>query len=104
MISNKRTADLLPVGSIITLKGDKKEYMINGYGGFYKTKENNQIEADYFLVEYPLGFIDIETTEIKYIMSNEIEQIIFNGYDDLGRRQFLDEIDKLRGEINEENK
>lgn len=77
--------DLLPIGSIVLLKDGEKRLMINGImqndaGG---TKQN----YDYLGILYPEGHIG---EEFQYLFNHEdIDKIIFRGYEDEERTEFL---------------
>lgn len=80
--------DLLPIGSIVLLKGGEKRLMINGImqtdtGG---TKKN----YDYMGVLYPEGHIG---EGFQYLFNHEdITEIIFRGFEDSERDEFLEKL------------
>ena len=77
--------DLLPIGSIVLLKDGEKRLMINGImqndaGG---TKQN----YDYLGILYPEGHIG---EGFQYLFNHEdIDKIVFRGYEDEERNEFL---------------
>lgn len=77
--------DLLPIGTIVLLKDGEKRLMVNGIlqidtGG---TGEN----YDYMGVLYPEGHIG---EGFQYLFNHEdISQIIFRGYEDSERDEFV---------------
>lgn len=77
--------DLLPIGSIVLLKDGEKRLMINGVmqndaGGTGKN-------YDYLGVLYPEGHIG---EGFQYLFNHEdIEKIVFRGYEDEERIEFL---------------
>lgn len=83
--------DLLPIGSIVLLKDGEKRLMINGImqndaGGTGKN-------YDYMGVLYPEGHIG---EGFQYLFNHEdINEIIFRGYEDIERSEFLDKLAKL---------
>lgn len=83
--------DLLPVGSIVLLKDGEKKLMINGImqndaGGTGKN-------YDYLGVLYPEGHIG---EGFQYLFNHEdIEEIIFRGFEDTERIQFLERLANL---------
>ena len=83
--------DLLPVGSIVLLKDGEKRLMINGImqtdtGG---TKKN----YDYMGVLYPEGHIG---EGLQFLFNHEdINEIIFRGFEDAERVEFLDKLTNL---------
>ena len=118
--SKKRYIDYLPVGTIIKLYNDPEEYMICSYLGnacmafkandkvlikskVYSTSsedKNKYYKADYDIVPYPEG-ITLEDKKI-YIMNEDIEEVIYLGYDDTFRRDVLMDVDKWN-EVGENN-
>ena len=83
--------DLLPVGSIVLLKDGEKKLMINGImqndaGGTGKN-------YDYLGVLYPEGHIG---EGFQYLFNHEdIDEIIFRGFEDTERIQFLERLANL---------
>ncbi|GEM_PF-4742546 len=120
VFSNKKYIDYLPVGTIIKLYNDNNEYMIYRYLGkacmpfncksqfLKKSKIFNKIidnkktfyHADYAIIPYPTG----DFSETLYIMHDDIEKIIYLGYNDKYREDILNDIDLWndeKGDINE---
>lgn len=109
ILSNKKYIDYLPVGTIIKIYDDSTEYMIYRYLGnacmafdcksqcFRKSKVKNNTcndtrlfyHADYAIQPYPTG----NTIETIYIMHEDIEKIIYLGYNDSYRENILKDID-----------
>lgn len=83
--------DLLPIGSIVLLKDGEKKLMINGImqndaGGTGKN-------YDYLGVLYPEGHIG---EGFQYLFNHEdIDEIIFRGFEDTERIQFLERLANL---------
>jgi len=83
--------DLLPVGSIVLLKDGEKRLMINGImqndaGGTGKN-------YDYLGVLYPEGHIG---EGFQYLFNHEdINEIVFRGFEDAERTEFLEKLAKL---------
>ena len=83
--------DLLPIGSIVLLKGGEKRIMINGImqndaGGTGKN-------FDYLGILYPEGHIG---EGFQYLFNHEdIQEIIFRGYEDEERTEFIKKISAL---------
>lgn len=83
--------ELLPIGSIVLLKDGEKRLMINGImqtdtGG---TKKN----YDYMGVLYPEGHIG---EGFQYLFNHEdINEIIFRGFEDAERVEFLEKLANL---------
>ena len=79
--------DLLPIGSVVLLKNAKKKLMIFGVR---QTNSKTGQEYDYIGVLYPEGNMG---EEIRFLFDHsDIDQIIFKGYDDDERAQFLESL------------
>ena len=79
--------DLLPIGSVVLLKDAKKKLMIFGVR---QTNSKTGQEYDYIGVLYPEGNMG---EEIRFLFDHsDIDQIIFKGYDDDERAQFLESL------------
>lgn len=77
--------DLLPIGSIVLLKGGEKRLMICGVK--QSDLENADKVYDYLGVFYPEGHIG---KNFQYLFDHEqIDKIIFRGYEDQERKDFL---------------
>lgn len=82
--------ELLPIGSIVLLKGGRKRLMIFG---IKQTDSKTKIEYDYIGVLYPEGNMGEAG---QYLFNHEnIAQIFFNGYEDEEREGFLTELAKF---------
>ena len=80
---------LLPVGSIVRLKESEKYVMI--YGVLQKTSLNPDKFIDYVAVPYPEGYFD---ERYQYIFNHDdIEEVIFRGYEDDSRELFIKLLD-----------
>ncbi len=83
--------ELLPIGSIVLLKDGEKRLMINGImqtdtGGTGKN-------YDYMGVLYPEGHIG---EGFQYLFNHEdINEIIFRGFEDSERIEFLEKLTNL---------
>ena len=78
--------DLLPVGSVITIKNKNGKYVIMDYGGFIKESFFSNIyhEMDYVCSDYPTV-----SNEVVNISHDDIDKVIFTGYDSDKRQKFL---------------
>jgi len=81
---------LLPIGSVVLLKAGVKKLMIIGIKQI-KTDENDK-EFDYIGVLYPEGFLGNETNFL--FNHDDINDIIFTGYSNPERAEFLAFIDE----------
>lgn len=83
--------ELLPIGTIVLLKDGEKRLMINGIlqTDMYKTQKN----YDYIGILYPEGHIG---EGFQYLFNHEdISEIIFRGFEDSERDEFLDKLSKI---------
>lgn len=77
--------ELLPIGSIVLLEGAEKELMIFGVG---QTQLEENKDFDYIGVVYPEGNMG-EGSQFLFNHS-DIEEIVFRGYEDEERDNFLE--------------
>jgi len=83
--------DLLPVGSVVLLKGGIKKLVIMGIK--QANAEEPDVEYDYAGVMYPEGYLGNDTL---YLFNHaDINDIIFTGYTNPERDEFLSEVEKL---------
>ncbi len=75
---------LLPLGSVVLLKGGEKKLFIGGYG---ISNEDKKV-FDYIGYPYPEGFM---TPKVNFLFDNDsIDKVLFNGYKD----EEFDEVEK----------
>ena len=74
---------LLPVGSVITLKGATKKLLIIGIT--VERQEDNRV-YDYIAVPYPEGYIDGETMFLFF--HKDIEEVNYIGFVDAESQTF----------------
>lgn len=80
--------DLLPIGTIVLLKEGEKRLMIDGV--MQTDTGGNGDNYDYLGVLYPEGRIG---DEFQYLFNHEdIETIIFRGFEDEERTEFLERL------------
>lgn len=85
----------MPIGSVVMLKEAEKPLMIYGIKQF--DSDNPDVEYDYIGVVYPEGNIG---AEFQYLFNHEdIEKVLFRGYDTPEYKEFLDEVAKAYGEV-----
>lgn len=78
--------ELLPIGSVVLLKGGSKKLMIIGLKPV-KEEEPDTI-YDYIGVLYPEGFI---SNEYNFLFNHsDINDIVFTGYNNPERESFID--------------
>jgi hypothetical protein len=82
--------NLLPIGSVVLLKGGEKKLMIYGIKQ-YDTSDNNK-EYDYIGVPYPEGHIG---GEYQFLFNDtDISQVVFRGYENDERKVFIAFLDE----------
>ena len=82
----KHVRSLLPIGSVVLLNGGKKPLMI--YGIRQADAQDTSKEYDYISVLYPEGNLG-EKTQFLFNHS-DIEKILFRGFEDELRAQFME--------------
>ena len=89
-----KIAELLPIGTIVLLKEGEKRLMING---IKQTNANGDgKEYDYLGILYPEGHIG---DDFQYLFNHEdISEVIFRGYEDDERNEFITKLVKLYAE------
>lgn len=87
---NVSVRDLLPIGSVVMLKGAQKRLMIFG---ICQTEEESKQEYDYIGVLYPEGNMG---EEIRFMFNHsDVEEVIFTGFVDEERNAFIDRLDEF---------
>lgn len=83
--------DLLPIGSIVRLHDGEKRLMIIGI--MQSDASGNGKEYDYLGILYPEGHIG---DQFQYLFNQEdIEEVIFRGFEDDKRVEFLNKLTNL---------
>ena len=83
--------DLLPIGSIVRLHDGEKRLMIIGI--MQSDASGNGKEYDYLGIRYPEGHIG---DQFQYLFNQEdIEEVIFRGFEDDERVEFLNKLTNL---------
>lgn len=79
--------NLLPIGTVVRLKGAEKNLMIFG---MRQTDSNENKEYDYIGVMYPEGNLG---EELRFMFNHEdIEETVFLGYDSDERKELLEKL------------
>lgn len=85
-----KVKELLPIGSVVMLKGGKKPLMIYG---IRQTNEESGQEYDYIGVLYPEGNVG---TKAQFLFDQEnIETVFFRGFEDESRARFLEKLEEF---------
>ena len=83
--------DLLPIGSVVRLHDGEKRLMIIGI--MQSDASGNGKEYDYLGILYPEGHIG---DQFQYLFNQEdIEEVIFRGFEDDERVEFLYKLTNL---------
>lgn len=83
-------SELLPIGSVVLLKGGSKRLMIYG---IKQTNMDSQEEFDYIGVLYPEGNLGDEGH--FFFNAEDIEKVFFVGMNDGERQTFLSKLEKF---------
>ena len=86
--------ELLPLGSVVLLKGGKKRVMICGR---IQTRANDEKLYDYSACYYPEGIIDPK--ELFLFNNEDIAQVFYVGMQDTEEFEFRGFIDKKLKEM-----
>ena len=85
--------NLLPIGSVVMLKGGEKRLMVFGVMQTDAVDENTVNDYDYIGVLYPEGSMG---TEFQYLFNHEdITEIIHRGFEDEEREKFIEQLEKV---------
>lgn len=86
--------DFLPIGSVVMLKNANKAIMI--FGIKQMDSNDTSVEYDYIGVLYPEGNIG---SDFQYLFNHEdIQEVLFTGYETDEQKDFLDTVAKAYGE------
>jgi len=86
-----QTNQLLPIGSIVLLKGGRKRLMV--FGVMQNDGENTDKVFDYIGVIYPEGNIGLKS---QFLFNHsDIEEVYYRGYDDIERQEFIKNLEKV---------
>ena len=90
----------LPLGSVVMLKGGKKEIMITGY--LTIPKENRDVMYDYSAVLYPEG--ELDSDQVLAFNNVDIDHVIFRGYQNDAEKEYVAKLDGIREKYFQEKK
>lgn len=86
--------NLLPIGSVVLLKGGNKRIMICGR---IQAKDGENVIYDYSACYYPEGIIDPES--MFFFNRDAIEKVYFIGFQDNEELEFRDKVLNKLGEL-----
>ena len=76
---------LLPIGTVVQLKGGEKRLMV--FGIRQTDSEGDDTEYDYVAVPYPEGNMGID---LHFLFNHEeIDTVFFRGFEDIERQSFI---------------
>ncbi len=87
-----QTKELLPIGTVLHLKGGSKRLMI--FGILQADSNKPDQEYDYIGIPYPEGNMGIKSQYM--FMHTDVEHIYFRGFEDVERQEFIFKLDKHR--------
>ena len=87
--------DLLPIGSVIWLKDAERPLMI--FGVKQENSDTHEV-YDYIGVIYPEGNMGPDSQFL--FMHDDIEKVVFRGYEDTSREEFIKRLDAFYKEQN----
>ena len=90
--------EVLPIGSVVLLKGGTKKLMITGFCSI--DNENTSKVYDYTGCLYPEGIIN--SSEIRLFDSDQIDEVYFRGFEDEEQIQFRNILEKVMNEYSSE--
>lgn len=85
--------DLLPIGSVVLLKNGKKKIVVAGVMQVKQMDNGETILYDYMGVPYPEGYMNRDTGLL--FNHDNIQEIVFKGYADEERENFINVIKML---------
>lgn len=85
-------AEYLPIGSVVLLKNGIKKAMVIGIMPVITDKKGEQKSFDYTGVIYPEGLLSMEASFV--FNHNQITDVVFRGYENPEREDFISRIDK----------
>ena len=88
--------ELLPIGSVILLKGATKELMINGY--LPVDKETGEV-YDYTACVFPEGLLLMDN--IALVKADAIEKVLFKGYSTAASQNVLKKLSVISNKAKE---
>lgn len=87
-------SELLPIGSVVMLKGGNKKLMI--FGVKQSEEGDTKVEYDYIGVFYPEGNIGLQYQ--FFFNHKDIESVCFRGFEDESRVEFIKKLSSLYNE------
>ncbi len=90
--------EVLPIGSVVLLKGGTKRLMITGFCSI--DNDNTSKVYDYTGCIYPEGIIN--SNEIRLFDDNQIDKVYFRGFEDDEQIQFRNILEKVMSEYSSE--
>lgn len=93
--------ELLPIGSVVLLKGGQKRLMVAGIKQTEVKDDGPGAEYDYMGFLYPEGHMG---EQMQYLFNHDdIQDVIFRGYEDGERQFFLERLAAVYAKKAQEN-
>lgn len=81
----EKIQDVLPIGTVVTLKNGTKKLMV--FGIIQSFQDDTDKEYDYIGVPYPEGNMG---QDYQYMFNHEdIDKVHFRGFEDVERQEFI---------------
>lgn len=86
--------ELLPIGSVVLLKGGIKKIMITGIKPVSKDDDDGtEQEYDYIGVIYPEGYLN---DEFNFLFNHsDVNDVVFRGYENPKRVEFIEYMEEV---------
>jgi len=90
----KELDEILPIGSVVRLRGVESKTIIVGILPVSTEDEEEEIH-DYIGVMYPIGFAGMEDAPPYMFMHEDIEEIVFRGYENVEQKKMIQTLQEL---------
>ena len=85
--------ELLPIGSVVLLKGGIKKIMVTGIKPVSKDDDGTEQEYDYIGVIYPEGYLN---DEFNFLFNHsDVNDVVFRGYENPERVEFIEYMEEV---------
>lgn len=88
--------DILPIGSVVLLKGGVKKLMVIGIFTEVQREEKIVDSYDYIGVVYPEGFLGLDS--MMLFNQSDINDIVFRGYENPERHEFIEYVEEIKSQ------
>lgn len=88
--------DILPIGSVVLLKGGVKKLMVIGIFTEVQREEKIIDSYDYIGVVYPEGFLGLDS--MMLFNQSDINDIVFRGYANPEHHEFIEYVEEIKSQ------